>query len=193
MGGTCSRRSFTVRLQISIEPEEEPLSEPAAEAQEVPEPEQASGEDTTEDSTSSSGWDFVAEPLPPVGVQLQQRRGYRANADARFSQTLQLPLRPVLQVPLHSQLTHRDWRYYIVWEVPGRADWGGIHYSHRALCWTQLRLQASSARPDLTPAIAFKLIRWYRAYGCTLLQLEAAFRRESGQGAGSVNYFLWKY
>ena len=193
MGGSCSRRSLTVRLTLSIEPEAEPALEPATEAQGVPEPGQASGDDETEDSTSSSGWDFVAEQLPPVEVQLQQRRGYRANADAQFTRTLQLQLRPVLQVPLHCQLVHRDWRYYVVWEVPGRPDWGGIHYSHRALCWAQLRLQASAARPDLTPASAFKLIRWYRAYGCTLLQLEAAFRRESGQRAGTVNYFLWRY
>ena len=193
MGVTCSRRSLTVWLHISIEPEEEPLPEPAAEAQGAPEPSEAAGENDFEDSTSSASWDFIAEPVPHLQVQLQQRRGYRANSDTQFHRTLQLPLVPVRQVPLHAQLVHRDWRYYIVWQVPGRADWSGIHYSHRALCWTQLRLQASAARPDLTPASAFKLIKWYRAYGCTLLQLEAAFRRESGQRAGSVNYFLWRY
>ena len=193
MGIACSRRSVTVRLRISIEPEEEPLPVPATEAQERPEPVPASGDDDTEDSTSSSGWDLVAEQLPPVEFQLQQRRGYRANADAQFSRTLQLQLVPVLQSPFPCQLVHRDWRYYVVWEVPGRPDWGGIHYSHRALCWAQLRLQASTARPDLTPAAAFKLIKWYRAYGCSLQQLESAFRRESGQRQGSVNYFLWRY
>ena len=152
MGGVCSRRSFTFRLHISIETEEEPLPEPATEAQGAPEPDRAAGENDTEDSTSSSDWDVVAEQLPTVGVQLQRRRGFRASADVHYLHTLQLPLAPVRQVPLHAQLVHRDWRYYIVWEVPGRADWSGIHYSSGALCWGQLRLQASTARPDLPPA-----------------------------------------
>ena len=161
------------------------MPEPATEAQGEPGPE-ASGEGDSEGSTSSSGWDFLAEQPPTVEVPQHQRRGYRASARGA------LRLTPVLQVPLHCQLVHRDWRFYVVWDVPGRPDWGGIHYSHHAFCWAQLRLQARLARPDLAPAAAFKLIKWYRAYGCTLLQLEAAFRRESGQVAGSVNYFLWR-
>ena len=167
MGGVCSRRSVTVRLHISIEPEEEPVPEPATEAQGVPEPREASGEEDLEDSTSSASWDVIAEPLPPIQVQLQQKRGYRASSDARFSRTLQVQLSPVLQVPFSCQLVHRERRFYIVWEVPGRPDWCGIHFSHQALCWAQLRLQASIARPDLTPTLAFKQLRWYRAFGCT--------------------------
>ena len=193
MGGVCSRRSLTVRHPISIEPDEELVPEPATEAQGVPEPREASGEDDREDSTPSASWDFVDEQLPPVEVQLQQRRGHRANADAQAPRSLQVQLSPVLQVPFPCQLVHRKWRFYIVWEVPGRPDWCGIHFSHQALCWAQLRLQASAARPDLTLTTAFKLLKWYRAFGCTLQQLESAFRRESGQTAGRVNYYLWRY
>ena len=106
MGALCSRRSLAVRLYISIEPEEESVPKPATEAQGVPEPREASGEDDLEDTASSASWDLVAEPLPPIEVQLQQRRGYRANADAQASRTLQVQLRPVLQVPFPCQLVH---------------------------------------------------------------------------------------
>lgn len=89
-------------------------------------------------------------------------------------------LYPLLRFPPPLLPIQFSWTFSIVWEVPGRPDWGGVHFSWGSLGGDQIKLHAAAALPHLSPADAIDRIRWVEAIKFTHAQLRAAYI----QGAG---------
>ena len=162
-----------------------PLLEPATEAQEGAAAAQAEAAEGVSVGSSSEGTELVDVDSPisssghATATEVRQERADQARSDLLFGQALRSSrlIEPVLQIPLLPQLVHRRWRFFIVWEVPGRPDWSGVHFSFEDLCSEQIRLHAAAALPHLSAADACRRIRWGRAYGCTQAQLKTAYRQ----------------
>lgn len=86
-------------------------------------------------------------------------------------------LYPLLRFPPPLLPIQFSWTFSIVWEVPGRPDWGGVHFSWGSLGGDQIKLHAAAALPHLSPADAIDRIRWVEAIKFTHAQLRAAYNR----------------
>ena len=176
-----------------------PLLEPATEAQEGAAAAQAEAAEGASEGSSSESWELVdfASPSsssrPAAATGVSQERRDQARSDLLFGQALRNRrlFERVLQIPFIPQLVHRHWRFFIVWEVPGRSDWSGVHFSFGDFCSTQIRLHAVAALPHLSAADAYRRIRWCRALGCTQAQLESAYRQEARLPAQTTVRFYW--
>ena len=133
MGNLVCRRRLHVSISIDLEPEAEPAPTPAAE-QEGPSASEAEGE---EDRWSVVGEDSsaVGSVTPSVGL------AYRSQARVNFRPS-RILLTPSQFEPPASIFANRNWRFYIVWSVPGHPEWAGIHCSYGARAWTQINTVA---------------------------------------------------
>ena len=180
--GTCPVRNVRVQLQVNLEPEAEPIQQPATEqvgasyteADTQPATKQVGASNDEADSTAS--WE-----------QIRPARPARQAPRVPF-----VPARHLWQpqniCPSEAELLDARNRVYIVWKVPGQ-DWAGIHYGAGQLPWSQLRSWACAADNMLYPAAASKQLRWCRASNCIHEQLATAFQREAG--GQELRYWKW--
>ena len=123
-----------------------------------------------------------------VGIQTDPRVDLRLRSASGF-QPVALQ-RPVVREPTPSELTHRRLHIRIVWDFPEHPEWNGVHFSLGLSCWLQVQSHTVVALPDLAAAAAFRRIRSYRCFGCSLRQIYAAYRRENG-GLENPRCFYW--
>ena len=177
--GNCPRR-VVIHAHVDVNHTAKPDPEPALEQEGTAEPEVAS-------SLASSDWDVIAATPEQ---RLRRVASFTRGRALPVLEGIALPLRrPVEQIPTAQQFASRDYRFYVVWAVPGHSDWAGDHWSRGARCWTELRKHAARALGLVPENEAFKQTRWHRAFGCTRLQLEAAYRREGG--TNPCRYWFW--
>ena len=190
-----NRRSLHLRIDIAFEPEAEPApaTRPAS-AQEGTSAEPAIVE------SDSDGWDVLPiGALPPTGSVtrvtqgspnvLVRRSRHREPGLPRFAPASQL-LEPEEWLPSRADLFSPRVRVYVVWSVPGRPEWRGIHYGKGTLAWRQIRSWACSAVPGQRPETVFACIRWQRCWGCDHDQLIRVLFRES-ESSAAYSGFRW--
>ena len=185
-----------------IEQEALPLLEPATEAQEGAAVANAEAADVVFVSSSSEETEIIdldfsdSSSEQTAAVEVRQEVAHSTPGALIIGRAICSSglLEPVLQFPPPSQPVHLSWTYFIVWEVPGRPEWAGVHFSFGDLCSEQIRLHAAAALPHLSSADACWRIRWARAYRCTQAQLKAAFRQGAGLPVEApVHFYWWRY
>ena len=188
MGTTCPRR-----LEVTISITAEPEGEPAPEAPQAGEGPAAAGDD------SDDGWEPIPIGAAPAGgpgrvvasssyVRQRIPRQVGAIVEPRPEPARLLPSE---RRPSLADLRRPQYRFYVVWHVPGQQGLRGVHYGAGTVVWAQLQAWARLALPDSTPREVFTALRFHRCISCDFQQLEQALFRESGSEA-EYGFWFWQ-